>query len=116
VSDWRHDLRARYPDQVRCTPICADGWRPIIESAVDLIVAAAPMARIVEMKEKFGTLRIYCETPPAVTAAVDRIVAAAEEQSGRTCEICGNAGVLYDVADWLATRCVAHAHLRPGAL
>jgi hypothetical protein len=114
VTDWRLELKGRYPDQVRCVPSCHDGWQRIVDSAVDLIVAAAPGTRIMEIKQKFGTLRIYCDTPREAVAQVERIVAAAEAQSGLTCEVCGDPGVLYDIADWLAVRCPKHTHLKPG--
>ncbi len=114
MTDWRSDLKARYPNQVRCVPECWDGWRPIVESAVDLILAAAPAAKIVEIKEKYGTLRICCDAPPAATKQIDRITAAAEAESERTCEICGQPGALYDIDDWLATRCVEHSQWRQG--
>jgi hypothetical protein len=120
-QDWRDALVERYPALLKDEdgrpigyPEVGDGWAIVVVQAVDCIAAVARGAqediRIVEVKEKFGTLRIYTNALRSSTAAaaVEDIVALAEARSECTCDICGNEGVLYQSGDVLITRCAAH--------
>ena len=60
---------------------------------------------IQQVKEKFGTLRIYCDYN---SDYVRGIVDMAECMSAFTCEKCGNQGKTYTV-DWYQTLCKEHA-------
>jgi hypothetical protein len=130
---WQAALVARHPDLFRMElvgryqtpgfPEVGDGWRNVVETAVCRIaeaVAAAPPAsvKIVQLKEKFATLRLYWhgeslsrDTENAVADAV----ALAEARSACTCEICGDAGVLHRAGGQLLTACAAHAVGEPVA-
>jgi len=71
---------------------------------------------VVQVKEKYGTLRLYWEgndMAAATEQAVEDAVALAEARSACTCEVCGRAGVLYARGDWLATACPDHARGEP---
>jgi hypothetical protein len=57
---------------------------------------------VVQVKEKYGTLRFYC---PA-TAAIDKYVCLAERLSSITCENCGKRGTP-DESGWVRTLCDA---------
>ena len=112
---WQADLVARYPALFnqefngRVTapgfPTCGDGWRDLVETAIGRIAtadAAAPAGslQIGQIKEKFGTLRLYLDThkalPEATSAAIDEAISLAEARSACTCEQCGQPGRLYD--------------------
>jgi hypothetical protein len=131
---WQAALVARYPDLFRTeldgryqSPGCpevGDGWRTLVETAVGRIadaVAAAPPAsvRIVQIKEKFATLRLYWHGESLsrdTENAVANAVALAEARSACTCEICGEPGVLHRAGGQLLTACAAHAKGAPVAV
>ena len=103
------------------SPTVGDGWREIVETAVDRVaaaLAAAPSgaARIVQIKEEFGCLRLYWHSTglsDEVGNAIDEVVALAEARSACTREICGAEGRLYDRGGWPATACTDHARGEP---
>ncbi len=61
---------------------------------------------VVQVKEKLGGLRVYVVRD--VSLAIRERIEAAGEESYRTCEICGEAGVLRQDG-WLKTLCDRHA-------
>jgi hypothetical protein len=124
---WQDDLVARYPHLFNLTehgrtftpgyPTVGDGWRELIEMAVGRIadtLAAAPSSSVtvVQVKEKFGTLRLYWHGKDLSTVAehaIEDAVAKAEARSACSCETCGEEGVLYRVGGQLVTACSEHA-------
>lgn len=73
------------------------GWRPLVARAVAAIEAAG--YQVEQVKEKFGTLRIYYMGTGV--PEVDE----AERESGRVCEVCGEPGRMRKRNHWLMTRC-----------
>ena len=70
---------------------CGDGWRGVIAELADRLEAYASESKpdglvVVQVKEKFGSLRVYFRGP--VPAKVRDWVSTAEHQSARTCELC----------------------------
>jgi len=68
-----------------------DGWEKIIRTACEELSALEGMEhlRFVQVKEKFGTLRLYVnDYQDAVCAIIDK----AERASEITCEVCGKPG------------------------
>lgn len=129
--DWQRDLIKRYPQLFEITesgrigtpgyPTVGPGWRDLVETAVariaDAVAAAQPgRAKIVQIKEKFGDLRLYWQgwqLGAAAEAAIDEAVALAEARSACTCETCGDEGRLHDKHGWLLTACDVHAQGDP---
>lgn len=76
-----------------------EGWQPIVKKAIDEILVRG--GTIIQVKEKFGGLRLYC-------AGDDReiyhIADAAERACNNLCEFCGKPGTLRS-GGWLKTRC-----------
>jgi hypothetical protein len=68
------------------------------------------MPKIAQIKEKFGTLRIYVNNYSDICGAV---MDYAELMSEVTCEVCGNAGKTYEM-NWHKTLCKQHAVERYG--
>lgn len=92
---------------------CDDGWRDVIDTLCGRIDAyvkekqkVSPKFSVVatQVKEKFGTLRFYIY---GGDDAIYDMIDAAEHQSGRTCEVCGDPGELHGPS-WLKTLCEKH--------
>jgi hypothetical protein len=87
---------------------CGPGWKKLI----DPLIAACDRlrARVDQIKEKYGTLRFYY-TPPdgGWCDELEDLVDAAEEESNRTCEMCGAPGTMRTKKFWLKTLCNEHA-------
>jgi hypothetical protein len=126
-SRWQDLLIARHPALFIVTPengqtytpgypLVGDGWRDLVDRAVDriaetLVAARSGSVTIVEVKSKHATLRMYwtgAGLTKAVENAVADAVALADARSACTCETCGEAGVLYRVGRQLLTACREH--------
>lgn len=82
---------------------CGPGWRCLVEPLIARCRAEG--VTILQIKEKFGTLRFY------VAGADDTLYAvinAAEEFSATLCEECGKFGKLRQ-GGWWRTLCDQHA-------
>jgi len=130
MMTWQSALVARYPHLfiprdnqfgLPGYPLVGDGWRDLVERAVGRIadvMAAEPSGRVtlVEVKEKFATLRMYwrgTRLTKAAEQAVTDAIALAEARSACTCEVCGAEGVLHQVGGQLLTACTEHAKGSP---
>lgn len=74
------------------TTLPGSGWHDIILNLDKKLKMLDPEYEILQIKEKFGSLRYYYESNVKITAvkeAMDRYVRNAELQSARTCERCG---------------------------
>ena len=130
VQDWRVKLMQAHSrlfgiaDAAQGYPNCEEGWRDLLErccARIEAALAEGDAFRVLQIKEKFGTLRFYWdgEMPGAAKAKVEEAIALAVAISACTCEICGAEGRLYDRDGWLATACHEHAKgelapIRPG--
>lgn len=95
------------------TPISAGrGWLHLVREA---LAALPPTVDVLQIKEKYGGLRIV--TVP-VTAELHYAVRLIEQRSLQVCEICGAEGHLWHDGDpgqpagWLRTRCEKHINTR----
>lgn len=78
------------------------GWVALVAPLLEQ--AEREGATVIQIKQKFGTLRFYCDdASPALSAAIT----AAVKESARTCEQCGAPGSMIDNG-WLRTLCAAH--------
>jgi hypothetical protein len=134
-NDWRQQLVEAHPDlfhppagdprAAQGSPECGEGWRDLLGRAFARIRAAVQADggsfTVTQIKEKYGTLRLYWEgsLSSEADAMVEEAIDLAEARSASTCEICGEAGQLYGPG-WLVARCAAHAEgrrpveIRPG--
>lgn len=88
------------------------GWIGILTNAFKQIAEAFDKAdadfsefSVAQIKEKFGTLRIYCGALDAgIADHVYKIIDEAESESERTCELCGNPGKARG-GGWIKTLC-----------
>lgn len=87
---------------------CGDGWFSIIDTLCRVVMDHAtatgqPVPEAAQVKEKFGTLRVYW------SGAADDFVTGAtwmgEAMSERTCELTGRPGQLTKRGGWYQTLC-----------
>lgn len=83
------------------------GWVGIIERLYERFMMLPEERRpvIVQIKEKFGTLRVYVQT---VDPDVDAPIKIAEAESARACQVCGCRGRMRKIGRWYATLCGVH--------
>lgn len=82
------------------------GWTPLVTRLVYDLLALGWNGTVYQVKEKFGGLRFYIGTG---SAAISARIDAAEEESFKTCEDCGEPGTLHTERNWLRTLCSACA-------
>ena len=58
--------------------------------------------QVLQIKEKFGTLRFYTSF---ITDELDSLIRIAMKKSKNTCEICGKRGKLVELNGWWSARC-----------
>lgn len=130
IRSWRTELIGTFPDLfhppadnagvAQAYPECGDGWHDMLERACVRIRAAVQTDggrfKLAQVKEKFGTARIYWDgrLSPDAAAQVEEAIELAEARSACTCDVCGEAGVLR-TGSWLTTRCDLHAEGRAPA-
>jgi hypothetical protein len=101
------------------------GWHPLLMRLHEQLLAVSPTYSVQQVKEKYGVLRIqpytgmlrhmslgYSDWPDPDQAARYRaeddaamaLIHAAEQESARICEACGNPGKARD-RTWIKTLC-----------
>lgn len=87
-------------------PQVAAGWGPIVE---EMLVALKDLpVTIVQIKEKFGQLRVYADSVTDEQATeIAKIIEIATYKARHTCEICGEPGKPVNT-NVLGVRCEAH--------
>ncbi len=128
VRNWRVELietysdlfqpAADFPGAAQGSPECGEGWRDLLDRLCVRIQAVVQAEgspfKFSQIKEKYGTLRVYWDgrLSPDADAQVEEAIALAEARSAVTCEVCGEEGRLRG-GGWLTTRCAAHSEGRP---
>jgi len=97
------DLRSGYDIN------CWEGWYGIIDDMLATMSNSVHVhklgnIKVVQIKEKFGALRVYIEPYDRYTQG---IIDMAETLSKHTCERCGKPGELWSVG-WYKTLCLNH--------
>ena len=93
---------------------CGNGWFNLIYKLCQDIQKCIKFSNrpdnlddfeVEQVKEKFGGLRFY--VGPAIKPVHD-LIAKAEGESYKICEVCGESGELVSVAGYYTTRCPTH--------
>jgi len=79
---------------------CGKGWNDLIERTFEKIKDSG--TKIVQLKEKFGGLRIYADN---CHEKVSEILKNTEAESFKTCESCGTKEKVKTEGRWLKTLC-----------
>jgi uncharacterized protein with HEPN domain len=89
----------------------SDGWHAIIER-MSARLAVDPSLHIDQLKEKWGRLTVYFTSSEDATAPagmpgedLDRAIDEAEEESERTCLVCGEPGTSEKRGRWVTVLC-----------
>jgi hypothetical protein len=104
AGDLERILR-RIPEGYHRSIGCAKGWYGLITELERELATLDPDFKVLEVTERYGTLRWDFDCAPAVYAAMASLVDEAETASERTCEKCGRAAVLMDRGGWYTTLC-----------
>jgi hypothetical protein len=104
-----YDLRDGHLDDAPFVPAAnrsylPPGWYPITRRLVEDLVRLGWDRKLLQVKEKMGTLRFYIR--PRTEALGERIDAATDE-SAIVCDQCGQPAVLREETHWWLTRCDA---------
>jgi hypothetical protein len=95
-SDLYRNLKPRFGDGQHFE--CGDGWGEILKllsARLDPYAATSGLT-IIQVKEKFGAIRVYFrieDRDGEAVEAVRRWISEAEERSCETCERCGSPGM-----------------------
>ena len=86
-----------------------DGWHGIVDR-LSAKLSADPNLHVWQIKEKYGSLRVYfCDqdapSDPRLGKVTDAALDKATRESMRTCEICGKPGTLTRRRNWVSVRC-----------
>jgi hypothetical protein len=86
------------------------GWRPLLERYarnIDYQVSKGdmPPVSISQVKEKFGTLRIYTQGGNELSSILEAFI---EDLSGYYCEDCGKLASMGNKQGWFRTTCEDH--------
>jgi len=79
---------------------CGDGWYPLIDETCRRITEVDPEAELMQVKEKYGSLRMYLDG----NDEAHDITYEAEAKSERICEVCGADGRVRG-GGWLKVLC-----------
>ena len=100
-------IKTKLPDGFKDLP--GSGWNDIIIKLNRKLEMLDPDYEILQIKEKFGSLRFYYKTDcslKSIKEAMDRYVRFAEMESIQTCEECGRRGKLAKRnPGWMKTLC-----------
>lgn len=88
---------------------CQRGWYPLIIDVDAQLAAVCPEYELQQVKQKYGTLRYYCDPCQEhwddVYEAFEEITEAAEQRSRVICEFCGRPGAAAASNGWVRTLC-----------
>lgn len=85
---------------------CWDGWFPLLEEFFQKLAALNQPVQILQIKEKFGGLRIYLSNS---NEEISDLVEATIAKANNTCEMCGEKGEVMSSHGWLRCICPACA-------
>lgn len=90
---------------------CGDGWFGLLDALCTRLQfhtdhGDGPQVRVVQVKEKFGTLRFYVDDADRFQRGM---IDLAQALSARTCEVCGAPGQVNSRGGAFAARCLVHA-------
>ena len=90
-------------DYPPCGASCGEGWFSLIEKLFQDLIAAGWNRELFQLKEKFGSLRIYVND---ASDSIYELIDKAENASSSICEVCGRQGGIQMVTKyWMKCVC-----------
>jgi len=77
-----------------------DGWASLVNEVFDFMATMKTSVKIIQVKEKWGGLRIYTD---AMHVVLDKKIIDVEQRSFTICEVSGAAGKLRNCDGWYRT-------------
>ena len=93
---------------------CGDGWYELLrEMCVEIAKAYADRGieidfKPLQIKEKYGTLRVYFASSDEMYKPIQEIIDKYEEKSEAVCDECGLPGKLRSDLNWILVLCDTH--------
>lgn len=87
-----------------CWSNVGDGWLPLVAKLHIELLKIDPKYSVLQVKEKFGTLRFYASCATDTDKKFFALINQAEKQSDEICEDCGLPGVCR-TDGWYRTMC-----------
>lgn len=81
------------------------GWEHLVRRVYNAKIGMGVSLGIIQVKEKYGGLRIYTEY---YMKEIEDVIREVGEESFTVCEECGNTGTLVKRNGWYRTRCETH--------
>ena len=85
------------------------GWEPLLENLLRALKLLDPDLKIGQIKEKFGSLRVYVDPTPTNSKENEtkkyELCRQAQEDSAKVCIVCGNTGRIVQLNSWLQCFC-----------
>lgn len=85
------------------------GWHALVSRMFDELIATGWDKRVSQIKEKFGTLRVYISDNQA---GFQDIIDKYETLSATICEHCGEPGKTVSINYWMKTSCPEHTSVK----
>jgi len=112
----KEDLRFVWHDKypwIHCHIECGTGWDVLLDRLFKLMDASWRKMKepeeerfsVMQVKEKFGTLRVYIAGQHQ--QEIGGMINMAETMSGAICEMCGASGSMTKNGSWFMTRCTS---------
>lgn len=86
------------------------GWRGLLDRAHEAALAVDPHYTVAQVKQKFGSLRLYLNGPAGAQAVVEPF----ERESATVCEECAESAQLVKIGMWYTTLCPQHESAERG--
>lgn len=81
-----------------------DGWFELVRECLERLSAIPEEIEIIQIKEKFGSLRVYLDGPSEAHQLSEEF----SDRSAFVCESCGTPGETRNVHGWYSTLCEPH--------
>ncbi len=95
----------KYISEAEAVECVGKGWEKLVRKVYNAKVGLGIPVGILQVKEKFGGLRIYTDY---YVKEIEDVIIEAGKESFNTCEECGNTGTLVKLNGWYKTRCELH--------
>lgn len=101
-------------DLTQALECVGNGWHPLVTHVYEEAAKYDPKIIFTQVKEKFGMLRIYWDSPDRQQSDAKHalpfceVIRDAEGKSAKICELCGEPGKIITSRNWLMARCPEH--------